>query len=411
MTDDRYDKVTFRGVTVDKYTRAALLEVEKELGYELTLWQGSYHPGVAKSSHTHDGGGVVDLAGNYDATNKVKALRRNGFVADLRNQPSLSGEIHAVQIGNAKADPTAKAQIAPMERGRAGLAVDVPQVIKYTPPGGYKAFVYKSLALRAGTFNLPAEDKLPNPAERLARAVDLVHSANLAIVGWNELQPIKSTGLASDFGHDLDAALGTDWGIVKPALPFNENYISYDGSKLSLVHHYPDTILPAPSGGRHITRAVFKDNTSGVLFAWGQTQLVNDTAGDSATTKATHERDRKAQGVTAEKAMRDVAAHHDNCPIIVAGDFNTSAKLPAFAKWKRTREYADTSKTRDADTYTNYAKTVPGTSPVWVIDQIEVTPDLYVIGYTVVLDTDATGKFKQPRPSDHSLTIVSLKLA
>lgn len=142
--DDRYDRVTFRGVTVNKWTRAALLEVEKVLGYQLTIWQGSYHKGVKKSAGTHDGGGVVDLNGHFDATRKVKAMRDHGFVADHRTQPRLSGEIHAVLIGDDDAALSARNQVGPMMAGRDGLAGNGRQIIKYTPEGGYKQFDYEA---------------------------------------------------------------------------------------------------------------------------------------------------------------------------------------------------------------------------------------------------------------------------
>ena len=109
MADDRYDRVTFHGKSVDKWTRAALLACEKELGYELTIVQGSFNKGVGASAGTHDANGVVDLLA-WDHVNKVKALRRNGFAAWYR--PTLknvwSEHIHAVLINNAKAAPLAR---------------------------------------------------------------------------------------------------------------------------------------------------------------------------------------------------------------------------------------------------------------------------------------------------------------
>lgn len=69
---DAFEKVVFHGKTVDKKTRAFLLEMEARLGYELTIVQGSYNPGgVGASGGTHDKGGVVDLAA-YDWRRKVK---------------------------------------------------------------------------------------------------------------------------------------------------------------------------------------------------------------------------------------------------------------------------------------------------------------------------------------------------
>lgn len=118
-----YDRVTFRGKTVDQRTKYLLELVEKALGYELTLLQGSYHPGVDQSGGTHDGGGVIDLA-PYDAANKVKVLRRHGFAAwhRLPNQGDWAEHIHAVDCGNAKLSPSAQKQIDEYRHGENGLA-------------------------------------------------------------------------------------------------------------------------------------------------------------------------------------------------------------------------------------------------------------------------------------------------
>ena len=124
MADDRYDRVTFHGRTVDKWTRQALEAAEKELGYSLTISQGSYNSGrVSASAGTHDGGGVVDLVA-WDWPNKVRALRRNGFAAWHRepSQGPWPEHIHAVLIGNDKASGSAKRQVEAYRAGRNGLA-------------------------------------------------------------------------------------------------------------------------------------------------------------------------------------------------------------------------------------------------------------------------------------------------
>lgn len=123
MADDRYDRVWFHGKLVDKYTRQALEACERELGYELTIVQGSYHGGVSASAGTHDGGGTIDLA-PYDWARKVKVLRKHGFAAWYRPAiPGLWGpHIHAVQIGNSQASPSAKRQTTDYRNKRNGLA-------------------------------------------------------------------------------------------------------------------------------------------------------------------------------------------------------------------------------------------------------------------------------------------------
>lgn len=127
--DKPFELTTFGDVNpkrVDWMTRAALEEVERLLGYRLTVVQGSYNNGRVKASGpTHDGGGVVDLLA-WDWRRKVTALRAVGFAAWHRaERPGLWGEhIHAVLIGNARLDPSAKRQVAAYLAGRDGLVGD-----------------------------------------------------------------------------------------------------------------------------------------------------------------------------------------------------------------------------------------------------------------------------------------------
>lgn len=123
MSDDRYERTTHDGKTVDRYTDYNLHLAEERLGYPLTIVQGSYHPGVGASAGTHDGGGVVDLA-PWDWQSKVRVLRELGFAAWHR--PARRGvwpeHIHAVLIGNTKLAPLAKQQVSAYRNGRDGLA-------------------------------------------------------------------------------------------------------------------------------------------------------------------------------------------------------------------------------------------------------------------------------------------------
>lgn len=119
-----YDIVLHDGHRVDRITDAALKEVERRLGYELTILQGSYNAGgVGASSGTHDGGGAVDLA-PWDWQNKVHAMRAVGFAAWHR--PAIHGlwveHIHCILIGNAKLSPSAAQQVEQYRNHRDGLA-------------------------------------------------------------------------------------------------------------------------------------------------------------------------------------------------------------------------------------------------------------------------------------------------
>ena len=121
-----YDKTTHDGKTVDWLTKAALLKMERDLGYPLTIVQGSYHAGVDQSAGTHDGGGTVDLA-EWDWENKVRVGRRHGFVMWHRpKSSSWNGHCHGVQMGNKKLSRSAANQVAEYLAGGDGLVGNAP---------------------------------------------------------------------------------------------------------------------------------------------------------------------------------------------------------------------------------------------------------------------------------------------
>lgn len=124
-----YDLTTYDGNTVDWLTRAALEATAERLGYDLTVTQGSYNKGgVAASAGTHDGGGVVDLNGTFEADRKVRELRRTGFAAWHRTpaQGDWPHHVHAVLIGNARLSAGARAQVVDYLNGFNGLVGDRP---------------------------------------------------------------------------------------------------------------------------------------------------------------------------------------------------------------------------------------------------------------------------------------------
>lgn len=122
-TADAYKRVTFHGHTFNKRTAAALMEMERRLGYELTVIQGSYNHGVGASAGTHDGGGAVDLA-PWDFDNKVRAGRRVGFA--MWHRQAIPGtwveHIHGGLIGDKEAAPALAAQFSDYASGLDGLA-------------------------------------------------------------------------------------------------------------------------------------------------------------------------------------------------------------------------------------------------------------------------------------------------
>lgn len=140
------DKVAFGGRTTDRKTAAALSVVEKRLGYNLTLAQGSYNPGgVGASGGTHDRGGVVDLA-PFDHVNKVRELRKVGFAAWYR--PAIKGlwgaHIHAVLMNHQDLSPSAANQVVAYRAGKDGLKGNRDDPNNFRPnvqPFSYAAWV------------------------------------------------------------------------------------------------------------------------------------------------------------------------------------------------------------------------------------------------------------------------------
>lgn len=126
---DRYERITFRGRLLDRYTAAALLVAEHRLGRTLRITQGSYNAGnVAASAGTHDGGGAVDLGADGDYDETVRVLRALGFAAWYRSASDgpWPAHIHAVQIGNKALAPGAAKQVEAYLAGRNGLANNLP---------------------------------------------------------------------------------------------------------------------------------------------------------------------------------------------------------------------------------------------------------------------------------------------
>lgn len=122
----QYTRIAWRGQTFNKRTVAMIEAAEEILGYQLTIFQGSYNAGeVQQSAGTHDGGGAVDVWGKTgDQLNVVKALRQVGFAAWVRDpsQGNWGFHIHAIALGDREASQGAKDQMTDYRAGRNGLA-------------------------------------------------------------------------------------------------------------------------------------------------------------------------------------------------------------------------------------------------------------------------------------------------
>lgn len=101
-----------------------LKEVERRLGYELTIYQGSYNAGgVAQSAGTHDGGGAVDVWAR-EPENVVRVMRQVGFAAWIRNpeQGDWNWHIHGIAIADKQMSAGAASQVRAYYAGLNGLA-------------------------------------------------------------------------------------------------------------------------------------------------------------------------------------------------------------------------------------------------------------------------------------------------
>ena len=309
MADDRYDRVTFHGKSVDKWTRAALLACEKELGYELTIVQGSFNKGVGASAGTHDANGVVDLLA-WDHVNKVKALRRNGFAAWYR--PTLknvwSEHIHAVLINNAKAAPLARSQVTAYYNGRNGLANNAkdtewrPNPIKpfdyeasqakpptkppvVVPPKETEPPVADSCTFNYLGFNIYASQYTGGSfsSKRKAALKATFAGDKGANASWNAL---------SEVNRDLDH--NTVVALLGSQFNHKDVYTRAAGNN----HHYPDAnkwevtgrlILPLGSTttqARRITLVTAKHKATGIIASFWAAHFSSATSGASSAQAA-----------------------------------------------------------------------------------------------------------------------------
>ena len=120
------DRVSWRGVTLDRRTKRALEWAERRAGVTLSPSQGSWSTSVGASGTTHAGSGAVDLrvVGYTDRQRKrvVHALKDAGFAVWYRRQTAAWGpHLHAILIGSQDASPSARWQMAEYDARRSGL--------------------------------------------------------------------------------------------------------------------------------------------------------------------------------------------------------------------------------------------------------------------------------------------------
>jgi hypothetical protein len=123
-----YQRIRYKGVTLNRRTVSALEWAAKRAGVDLLLAQGSYTGGaVAASGTTHNGGGAVDVRvvnlTTAERVQVVRAMKDAGFAVWHRAAvPGLWGEhIHGILIADSEMSSGAMAQVMSYDAGRDGL--------------------------------------------------------------------------------------------------------------------------------------------------------------------------------------------------------------------------------------------------------------------------------------------------
>jgi hypothetical protein len=122
--DDAYDRVTYRGVTLNKRTAAAVIQAQRLYGRAFnSIPQGSYHATTSQSAGTHDGGGAIDVFdSDLDAVQRV--MRKVGFAAWHRTLlPGVwDPHCHAIMLGDKEMSSEARQQVTDYSNYIDGLA-------------------------------------------------------------------------------------------------------------------------------------------------------------------------------------------------------------------------------------------------------------------------------------------------
>lgn len=254
--------------------------------------------------------------------------------------------------------------------------------------------------LRITTYNIPDKAKLPNEDARIKRAAGILKGDKPDVIIINEGVGRKAPGVPSDFMAKLWKAIGgePEWACVVPTTDANENYILFRRAAAGHVAQYPDRILTGKSG-RHITRDVLKVKATGQVVAIGATHLIDGKANGA---------DRTKQGAQAAVALAEVSQDRGDCPVIIAGDMNRSDDLPGMLAigLANARGKAKQKTNVSWATFTTEKAKTPSTNLAHVYDHVYVPDDWSVANWINRLDTDADGKFRQPRPSDHTPVVV-----
>lgn len=121
-----YDRVIWRGVTLDRRTVAQLEWAERRSGVTISPSQGSYRPATSYSGSTHTGSGAVDIRvsqlSDRQRRRLVHALKDSGMAAWYRPPSAAWGpHVHALSIGSRQMSTSGRWQVAAFLQGRSGL--------------------------------------------------------------------------------------------------------------------------------------------------------------------------------------------------------------------------------------------------------------------------------------------------
>jgi hypothetical protein len=177
MSNSPYQRITFRGHTLNRRTVAMLQQAEDVLlGFKLDVLQGSYNGGsgkVAASAGTHDGGGAGDVAWPSGSRSKALevqwALRQVGFAVWVRDDlPGVwSHHIHAIAIGDKEMSAGAAKQVQDYFAGRNGLAGHARDSSKRPTPIPVFSYPLGVCHLDAAIAQARTKHPSPHPAVRL----------------------------------------------------------------------------------------------------------------------------------------------------------------------------------------------------------------------------------------------------
>lgn len=206
---DEYDRVVWRGRVFNRRTVVMLEAVEKLLGDELTIFQGSYNSSVGASAGTHDGGGAVDLwCSSTPVARVVRVMRVVGFAAWFRPELWSGGKrvwgnhVHAIAIGDREMSLGARAQVVDYFAHRDGLKSHAHDPTWHPDP--QDVFDYQEAT------DVKLDDKLPG------KSGSTVGDALVAVLKMQEqLAKFRSATLARD--RDLRARINAlaKGGVIK----------------------------------------------------------------------------------------------------------------------------------------------------------------------------------------------------